>query len=65
MYKCGLKREFRHNGDYRFAGAVTFYRVAVDGGAELLVQGRGGEAGEGAEITVVPEEAGAIAFPAA
>jgi ABC-type Fe3+/spermidine/putrescine transport system ATPase subunit len=33
--------------DRRFAGAATFYRVAVDGGPEVLVQGRPHEADAG------------------
>jgi len=33
--------------DRRFAGAATFYRVSVDGGSEVLVQGRPGEADPG------------------
>lgn len=35
MYECGLKREFRHNGDYRFAGAVTLV-FSTDDYAEAL-----------------------------
>jgi hypothetical protein len=35
LYECGLKREFRHNGDYRFAGAVTLV-FSTDDYAEAL-----------------------------
>ena len=50
--------------DRRFAGPVTFYRVAVDG-AELLAQGARADAAPGDEISVAPHPPGeaAIAFP--
>ncbi|HEX2190068.1 MAG TPA: TOBE domain-containing protein, partial [Longimicrobiaceae bacterium] len=50
--------------DRRFAGAATFYRVAVDD-AELLVQGEGGEAEAGEAVYLGPRDgARAVAFPA-
>ena len=38
--------------DRRFAGALSFYRVAVEGGAELLVQGGAAAATAGEEVGV-------------
>ncbi|HST58524.1 MAG TPA: ABC transporter ATP-binding protein [Longimicrobium sp.] len=38
--------------DRRFAGAATFYRVAIDGGQEVLVQGRLDEAQAGDVVRV-------------
>jgi ABC-type Fe3+/spermidine/putrescine transport system ATPase subunit len=50
--------------DRRFAGAVSFYRVDVDGG-ELLVQGGAADAREGEEVAVHPAPGRpVIAYPA-
>ena len=51
--------------DRRFAGALSFYTVALDGGAELLVQGAASDAEAGDEVRVTPA-AGAmpLAYPA-
>jgi hypothetical protein len=35
LYKCGLQREIRYDGDYRFAGAVTLV-FGTDDYAEAL-----------------------------
>jgi len=35
LYECGLQREIRHHGDYRFAGAVTLV-FGIDDYAEAL-----------------------------
>jgi len=40
--------------DRRFAGAVSFYRVAIDGGAEVLVQAGASAAEAGEEVGIVP-----------
>lgn len=45
--------------DRRFAGALSFYTVALEGGAELLVQGAASDAEEGDGVGVTPA-AGAI-----
>jgi iron(III) transport system ATP-binding protein len=51
--------------DRRFAGALSFYRIAVDGGPELLVQGGVAEADAGDEVRVAAAPGAAIlAFPA-
>jgi iron(III) transport system ATP-binding protein len=51
--------------DRRFAGALSFYRVAVDGGPEVLVQGGAFDADAGDEVRVAATPGAAIlAFPA-
>jgi iron(III) transport system ATP-binding protein len=51
--------------DRRFAGALSFYRIAVDGGPEVLVQGGAGAADAGDEVRVAATPAATIlAFPA-
>jgi len=51
--------------DRRFAGAQSFYRIAVDGGPELLVQGSAASASPGDEVGVTPAPgANVLAFPA-
>ena len=40
--------------DRRFAGALSFYTVALDGGAEVLVQGDASDASTGDEVRVGP-----------
>ncbi|HET7230250.1 MAG TPA: TOBE domain-containing protein, partial [Longimicrobium sp.] len=40
--------------DRRFAGAQSFYRVAVEGGPELLVQGGAADAADGEEVGIAP-----------
>jgi hypothetical protein len=35
LYECGLQGEIRHNGDYRFAGAVALV-FGIDHYAEAL-----------------------------
>jgi iron(III) transport system ATP-binding protein len=50
--------------DRRFAGAVTFYRVTLADGAELLVQGGAADAGVGDAVSVrMGETETAAAFP--
>jgi ABC-type Fe3+/spermidine/putrescine transport system ATPase subunit len=48
--------------DRRFAGALSFYTVALDGGAEVLVQGDASDASTGDEVRVA---LGAGAIPLA
>jgi iron(III) transport system ATP-binding protein len=51
--------------DRRFAGALSFYTVALDGGAELLVQGAASDADAGDEVRLAATPGAAIlAFPA-
>jgi iron(III) transport system ATP-binding protein len=51
--------------DRRFAGALSFYTVALDGGAEVLVQGDASDADAGDEVRVAATPGAAIlAFPA-
>jgi ABC-type Fe3+/spermidine/putrescine transport system ATPase subunit len=40
--------------DRRFAGALSFYTIALDGGAEVLVQGDASDAATGDEVRVAP-----------
>ena len=46
--------------DRRFAGAQSFYRIAVDGGAEVLVQGNAAGAAVGDEVRVAATPRAAI-----
>jgi len=46
--------------DRRFAGATSFYRVAAEGGPELLAQGGASEAAAGDEILVAPTPGASI-----
>ncbi|MFL5382198.1 MAG: ABC transporter ATP-binding protein [Longimicrobiaceae bacterium] len=51
--------------DRRYAGALSFYRIAVDGGPEVLVQGGAGAADAGDEVRVAATpNASILAFPA-
>jgi iron(III) transport system ATP-binding protein len=45
--------------DRRFAGALSFYTITLDGGAEVLVQGDASDASAGDEVRVAPA-AGAL-----
>ncbi|HYH83006.1 MAG TPA: ABC transporter ATP-binding protein [Longimicrobium sp.] len=46
--------------DRRFAGALSFYRIAVEGGPELLVQGTATDAAPGDEVRVAPAHGAAV-----
>ncbi|HEX6745997.1 MAG TPA: ABC transporter ATP-binding protein [Longimicrobium sp.] len=46
--------------DRRFAGSLSFYRVAVDGGPEILVQAGANAAAPGEEVRVTPTPGAAI-----
>ena len=46
--------------DRRFAGATSFYTVAIDGGAELIAQGTTSDASPGDEVSLAPAPGAAI-----